>query len=228
MSKRRRRLVPPVEEALYSRLASTEVYLTKALLEVVDARRFLVEAVSGGEPGEDGRVVPAVYHAGPPRFLGLVLPEAPPRIEARWGGWPGLKVYGEVRDYWYRLVKQALDSGLGPEALGAWQPFQEAGAIFAFRLPSPRGWDPDNYAVRFILNALRYEKILVDDTHERLSFAVFGFRGEPPAVAVGIWEDRRMPLYHGCGRAEWRQMMAKLETAKRESKPLEAGLDVQY
>lgn len=152
----------------------------------------------------------AAYEPGPPRALALVLPDAPPRLEVYWGAWPGAKAYAEVRDHWRSLVRAALErlrlAGCLPE-----KPLSRAAAFFTFYVASSQPWDVDNYSMRFIINALRRERVLLDDTFDRLTIAARGVQAAPSRTEVILVECPEWPFQAVLTSEVGRKLLPKLE-----------------
>lgn len=71
--------------------------------------------------------------------------------------------YGRLRDYWWSLVKSALD-----EIKGQVPRFSTAAVIFSFRYADKRQRDPDRFASKFILDLLTWAGIISDDNYTRV------------------------------------------------------------
>jgi len=105
------------------------------------------------------------------RQLYLYIPVAPPYLRVAWNRWPSQTNYREVRQLWYKYVCEALKGIELPL-----EPLEEALVAFKFTWGDTRIHDVDNYAVKFIIDALVRARVLADDNCERLSLVVFGER----------------------------------------------------
>lgn len=157
-----------------------------------------------------GEEATAVYEPGPPQAFGFILPDAPPRLEVYWGAWPGVKAYAEVRDHWRGLVRAAveklrLEGGLPKE------PLNRAAVFFTFYISSSQPWDVDNYAMRFVINALRHERILVDDSFDRLTVAARGVQGSPTRTEVVLIERPELAFAAMLNSKVGRKILPKME-----------------
>lgn len=169
----------------------------------------LLEALLGAAEAPAGT---ACYDPGPPRLLGLVLPEAPPRLDVHWGSAPGISSYAEVRERWRRLVGKTLESARG--ALPLDRPFERAAAFFTF-YSGGRAVGVENYTVRFVLNALREGGVLVDDTFDRLVITVRALAGLPLRTEVVLVEDMDLP-FRGLEAVEpYRRIVEEIEGRRR-------------
>lgn len=109
------------------------------------------------------------YDPGPPGQLYLYIPVAPPYLRVAWNRWPSQTNYRQVRQLWYGYVQEALKGVILPL-----EPFRQAVVVFKFTWGDTRTHDVDNYAVKFIVDALVKNNVLADDSCEKMSLVVLG------------------------------------------------------
>lgn len=74
-----------------------------------------------------------------------------------------------LRNHWLGLIRKAL-AGINIS-------FKHALCVILIYAPSSFLWDVDNRAIKFILDALRYCRVIPDDTWNNLSYLVTGLAG---------------------------------------------------
>ncbi|MGI9951276.1 hypothetical protein V3F56_02850 [Moorellaceae bacterium AZ2] len=105
--------------------------------------------------------------------LYLFIPVAPPYLKVVWNRWPGQTNYRQVRQLWYSYVENALRDVVLPL-----EPFERAVVAFKFTWGDSRVHDVDNYAVKFIIDALVRNGIIAGDNCEKLALMVLGEKGD--------------------------------------------------
>lgn len=155
----------------------------------------------------------AFYDPGIPQLY-LYIPVAPPYLKVAWNRWPGQTNYRQVRQLWCRYVEEALkDVDLPLE------PFQEAVVIFKFTWGDTRPHDVDNYAVKFIVDALVKNKVLAGDTCERMSLMVLGERRSfwSTQVLVTLHVEQLVPIREIIRHWEKKVMVANTRIGNPEA-----------
>lgn len=149
-------------------------------------------AIMSGEPGgmtELEKKCWSVYEKGPPHKFYLTIPVAPPRLEIHWQNWPQANNRSEVREAWYNFVKAAWD-----KAAWGWRenlprrPIESFIAAFRFNYGDEIKRDVDNYAIKFIIDALSRCSIIAGDDSNRMSLFITARYGGEWRTEVLIYE----------------------------------------
>lgn len=77
-----------------------------------------------------------------------------------------VRVSPRIRNYWLGMMRRAL-SGINAV-------FKHALCLIIVYAPSTSVWDPDNRAVKFIIDGLRYNRLIPDDSWDYISYLVTG------------------------------------------------------
>lgn len=92
-----------------------------------------------------------------------------------------LKGAVRIRNHWLGMIRKAL-AGINIR-------FTHALCVIIIYAPSPAVWDADNRAVKFIIDAMRYCRIVPDDTWDNLSYMVTGIADQKrPRTEVYVVE----------------------------------------
>ncbi|MGI9862925.1 hypothetical protein SDD30_16225 [Moorella naiadis] len=135
----------------------------------------------------------SVYEKGPPQRFYLTLPVAPPRLEIHWQRWPQVDNRKEVREAWYNLVNVAWDKAArGMRANLPPRPLETFIAAFRFNYGNKIKKDVDNYAIKFIIDALTKCNIIIGDDSERMSIFVTARYGNEWKTEVLIYETQEI------------------------------------
>ncbi len=132
------------------------------------------------------------YSPGPPRELKITSLELwPPKIKAHVepiNRWPktGPSAYSKIRDLWFKAIKIAKDNN--PE-LYDFNKFQQATIWFSFVSNDKRLHDPDNYAIKFIIDPLVKCDILQEDDGERVKYIAEAVHGKEKKVVIILKES---------------------------------------
>lgn len=141
--------------------------------------------------------VRAEYYDDGIKILRIETPFYPPRLDVvtvlRAGSTPyaakndpyAKRTYREVRETWYKSIKNALIGALVPKLL-----LDKAIAWYTFYVPANRVRDADAYSVRFINNAFVRYGLLKDDDCSSLRFvSEMEYDNDNPRTEVILMED---------------------------------------
>lgn len=154
------KLSPTEIKKAYDGIKSALVYLTSAYAEVSEYAENMDCFVK-----EEKIVLPqqikAVYRESPSRMLCIEFSETVTRLQPRKGPWPSLTNEATVRKKWRLLVDRALQTIENlPSEL-----FSKAVCLFVheFNERYNKNSDPDNYSVKYIIDALKKNGVIKDD-----------------------------------------------------------------
>ncbi|SMB96688.1 hypothetical protein SAMN00808754_1589 [Thermanaeromonas toyohensis ToBE] len=153
--------------ALLEELDELNFRMASLSAQVASFEKLLSECVA--VPGSPASGCKGFYDPGPPGQLYLFIPVAPPYLRVAWNRWPSQTNYRQVRQLWYGYVKEALKGIALPL-----EPFQQAVVVFKFTWGDTRTHDVDNYAVKFIVDALVKNNVIAGDSCEKMSLVVLG------------------------------------------------------
>lgn len=128
------------------------------------------------------------YDDGPPKTLGLVLPEFPPRLEVHWKKLPNRENYRAVRDRWFSLIETALEAAEEYGVPLPRDPFKRGTLWVTTFYGKALARDPDNYTAKFIIDALRRNRIIEDDDYSRIQIVLRGSAKGPARTEVLVEE----------------------------------------
>lgn len=112
-----------------------------------------------GEAEEIG-IAPLAFWDG--NVLRIMIPDYPPRVSAR------DPFQRDLRNQWIGyIVKAVRDVGVAVR-------FDQAFCLIIFYLPIRQSWDPDNRSIKYLLDGLRYARVVKDDSWECLAYGVIG------------------------------------------------------
>lgn len=166
------------QDECYARIERDRV---AALLEELDELNFRMASLSSriatfeklvaGLLEIPGKVAAGCKGAYDPKLkqLYLYIPAAPPYLRVAWNRWPSSTNYREVREVWQGYVREAL-KGLNLPV----EPLEKATVVFRFTWGDSRTHDVDNYAIKFVIDALVKNGVLKGDGCEEMSLVVFG------------------------------------------------------
>jgi len=103
-----------------------------------------------------------------PPILRMKIPILPPHLKTFLGEKP-VRAYQIQRDYWLGLISDLVATARKAGVLDGFSVFKKATIWFSFH-GSTR--DNDNFTIKFIIDALLYNKIIEDDSNDRVSYAV--------------------------------------------------------
>ena len=155
--------------------------LEKVSKLLVEAQLQLLEEIERAYPPQEENVEPpsVEYDPVPPRQLKITVPEFLPRV----GVYPtlfgqsnrrGPSSYSIARDRWYSLIGSGFKKALDEGKIRDFIPFERATVFIRMYFPDPRVRDVDNFTTVFINNALRYARIILDDSFDRLAVVTMG------------------------------------------------------
>lgn len=99
---------------------------------------------------------------GENNVLRIMIPDYPPRISAR------DPLQRNFRNQWISYVVKAVrDVDVTVE-------FDRAFCLVVFYLPVSQPWDPDNRSIKYLLDGLRYARVIKDDSWDHLAYGVLG------------------------------------------------------
>lgn len=154
--------------------------------------REMTKALDFEEPEEikqekDGT---AYYTEHPFRILYLKIPEMPSSLN---GGFLGKRYAGDrsvwraLRRWWVIKIKRALR-----EWYGAFEPFRRCFVLGRFNFNAPERWDLDNFATKFLLDALQDTGVIAEDHAGNLPAHFWtAQKSETPSVELLVLEDSR-------------------------------------
>ncbi|MGB9905690.1 MAG: hypothetical protein ACPLQO_13630 [Desulfotomaculales bacterium] len=163
------------------RYARIERDRVAALLDELDELNFRMASLSSRVAAFErlasevfqipGKVAAGCKGAYDPKLkqLYLYIPAAPPYLRVAWNRWPSSTNYREVRELWQGYVREAL-KGLNLPV----EPLEKATVVFKFTWGDSRTHDVDNYAIKFMIDALVRNGVLKGDGCEEVSLVVFG------------------------------------------------------
>jgi len=129
------------------------------------------------------------YREGPPGQVRIVLPEHAPRLEVKWGSWPGHTNIVSVKKRWKALVHRAVKTA---EKMPL-EPFSRAVCLVIHCVPS---WlhvvDPDNYAAKYTIDALQEVGLLQNDSSEHLILVQIAKKDSPTRTEINLFELEEM------------------------------------
>jgi len=169
------------------RMSSTQTQILKAQKTIA-----LVNASANGElegMTELEKQCWSAYEKGPPQKFYLTIPVAPPRLEIHWQRWPQIDNRKEVREAWYNFVNVAWDKAAwGRRENLPRRPIDSFIAAFRFNYGDKIKRDVDNYAIKFIIDALSRRSIIADDDSEHMSLFITARYGGEWRTEVLIYE----------------------------------------
>ncbi|MEM3434103.1 MAG: hypothetical protein QXP27_08005 [Candidatus Methanomethyliaceae archaeon] len=151
--------------------------------------REIFEALEFDEPDElkaekDGIVY---YTENPVRVLYLKIPEMPLSFN---GGFLEKKyaedrsVWRALRRWWIIKIKRALRGWYG-----ALEPFSKCVVLGRFNFNAPGRWDLDNFATKFLLDALQDARVIAEDHAGNLPAHLWmAQKSETPSVELLVLE----------------------------------------
>ena len=98
-------------------------------------------------------------------------------------GFQHQSTYGKVRDTWFTIIYKAL-SGMD------YEPINDALVLIRYRRQYKR-FDPPNHNAKFIIDALVYNNLLVDDSKDNLTLTVIGEQDSEEGTDIFIGDKQK-------------------------------------
>lgn len=159
--------------------------MTTVQTELLKVQKAIVAVSEGNLKANDiDTQCKGEYREGPPQEFYLAIPVAPPRLEIHWQNWPRATNKSEVREIWNNLVHVACRKAKSYPV----NPIQKFIAVFRFNYGDNAVRDVDNYAIKFIIDALAECNIIVGDDSNRMSLFITSAYGERWETEILIYE----------------------------------------
>lgn len=155
-------------ERLKTKIQNIYEYAEALRLAVWEAvEREQDELIAENEISEDERFCAARAEvlSDPAPALKIIVDDIPPRTKK---AKPNFKSYSSLRMFWVGNITTAL------KKLPHIPSFDRALITVKIYSPSSPNWDVDNKAVNFILNALRINNVIPNDTYDHAALLLIG------------------------------------------------------
>jgi hypothetical protein len=137
-----------------TQLELTKIKLQKLYFEMRDPGYREYNGFPGADVSWDGEV------------LKFVIPEAPPRLKEI----TSAEIYYELESKWIGYMRSAFFSKKFSVK------FEKAMCFVAIYLPYHHPWDVDNRLTTYILNGIKYLRIVKDDDSKHIAYSIMGER----------------------------------------------------
>lgn len=156
-------------------MANNTDFLTDIYKQAEKLRLDILSKLENGfDFPDDVPVVPGAISKIENGILHITINECLPRLRDTKGS-------ARIRNHWLGMIRRSL-AGINIS-------FKHALCLIVVYAPTPILWDADNRAVKFIVDAVRYCRLVQDDTWNYISFMVTGeLDSEHPRTEIYIAE----------------------------------------
>lgn len=110
----------------------------------------------------------------------------PPKINVHPSNQKGFKhptTYAEVRDTWYTVIQQALEESEHPL-------LEDAIILIRYRR-NRKAFDAPNHNAKFIIDAIVYNDMLIDDSKDNLTLVIIGVESSDEGTDIYIGDKQK-------------------------------------